>query len=117
MNKVILSGRIKFDVDVKTSKGGKTYVKNKLVVDRVNSQATDDIEFMVFGDNALLLSHATKGSTVELSGEWRVNFNKEKKIVENYLIVREVQVQEIYEDTEDDEVIDTGELPDDDLPF
>ena len=117
MNKVIVSGRLKFGGEAKTSKNGNKYFRDKIVVDRADGKTYDEIWFIAFGEEALLLAHAVQNSVIELTGEWRVNYDKQAKKEEHYLFVKEVQVNEVYEEApmvEDDIPID---MPDDDLPF
>lgn len=120
MNKVILSGVVKYPIEIRKSKNGNGYCKNIISVDRTMNKGSDNITFIVFGDKAMLLQKASQGSNVELIGEWHSNYDKDKKLKEDFLVVQEVNIYEL-EPQQDIETLDMADdvvdMADDDLPF
>lgn len=78
MNKVILSGNICQDIELKQTTGGKSVVTNCIAVQREyknesGSYESDFINIVVWGTSAEYLSkYASKGDRVELCGRWTV---------------------------------------------
>ncbi len=77
MNKVILSGNLCRDIELKTTNGGKEVVSNCIAVQRdfkTNGEYESDfINIVVWGASAGYLSRvASKGDRVELIGRWQV---------------------------------------------
>ena len=78
MNKVILSGNLCQDVELKQTQSGKSVVTNCIAVQREykNEQGAYDSDFInltVWGAQADYLSkYANKGDRVELVGRWQV---------------------------------------------
>ncbi len=78
MNKVILSGNICRDVEVKQTTGGKSVVTNCIAVRREYKGAngeyeSDFINFQAWGTQAEYLGrYARKGDRVEICGRWQV---------------------------------------------
>ena len=71
MNKVILTGNLCFDLELKTTPSGKTVMNNKLAVRRPHSPAvTDFIPFAVWNQPAEYLGkYAKKGSKISIVGK------------------------------------------------
>ena len=78
MNKVILSGNLCKDIELKQTQSGKSALNNSIAVRRDFKDAdgtyqTDFIDFIAFGNQAEYLSkYASKGDRVELVGRWQV---------------------------------------------
>ena len=78
MNKVILTGNLCQDVELKQSTGGKSVVTNSVAVQRDYKNAngeyeSDFITIVVWGQQAEYLSkYAHKGDRVEIVGRWSV---------------------------------------------
>ena len=78
MNKVIITGRLCQDVELKQSTGGKSVLTNSVAVQRDfrNAQGeyeSDFINIVAWGPQAEYLSkYAHKGDRVEIVGRWAV---------------------------------------------
>lgn len=78
MNKVILSGNLCQDIELKQTTGGKSVVTNCIAVSRDFKNAngeyeSDFINIVVWDKQAEYLSkYASKGDRVELCGRWTV---------------------------------------------
>lgn len=78
MNKVILSGNLCQDIELKQTNGGKEVVSNCVAVSRDFKNAngayeSDFINIVVWGNQATYLDkYASKGDRVELVGRWQV---------------------------------------------
>ncbi len=78
MNKVILSGNLCRDIELKQTTGGKLVVTNSIAVKRDFKNAngeydTDFIYFQVWGGQAEYLSkYARRGDRLEICGRWQV---------------------------------------------
>lgn len=78
MNKVILTGNLCRDIELKQSNGGKAVVSNCIAVQRDFKNAdgnfeSDFINIVVWGASAEYLSkYAAKGDRVEVVGRWNV---------------------------------------------
>ena len=122
MNKVILSGNLCKDIELKQTQSGKSALNNSIAVRRDFKDAdgtyqTDFIDFIAFGNQAEYLSkYASKGDRVELVGRWQVRNYVDKNgydrranevVVENISLVTPKKKEE--QPQEDKSV--------DDLPF
>lgn len=99
MNKVILSGNLCKEIEVKQTASGKSVVSNSVAVrrDYKNAQGEYDSDFInivVWGASAEYLSnYASKGDRVELVGRWQ---NRDYDDTQgNKRIVSEVVVESI----------------------
>lgn len=78
MNKVILSGNLCQDIELKQTQGGKSVVTNCIAVQREYKNASgsydsDFINIVVWDKQAeYLKNYASKGDRVELCGRWTV---------------------------------------------
>ncbi len=78
MNKVILSGNLCQDIELKQSANGKSVVTNCIAVKREYKNAngeyeSDFINLVIWGSQAEYLGrYASKGDRVELVGRWSV---------------------------------------------
>jgi single-strand DNA-binding protein len=78
MNKVIITGRLAQDIELKRSTGGKSVLTNSVAVKRDyrNAQGEYDSDFInivAWGSSAEYLSkYAHKGDRVEVVGRWEV---------------------------------------------
>lgn len=78
MNKVILSGNLCKDIEIKQTQSGKSALNNSVAVrrdfkDSDGTYQTDFIDFIAFGNQAEYLNkYASKGDRVELVGRWQV---------------------------------------------
>ena len=77
MNKVILSGNLCKENDLKFTGQGKEVLNNTIAVKREYKNAngeyeSDFINIVLYGSQALFIAtYAPKGSSVELSGRWQ----------------------------------------------
>ncbi len=84
MNKVILSGNLCKDIEMRETANGKAVVMNSVAVQRdyKNEQGgydTDFINIVVWGQSAeYLKKYAAKGDRVELVGRWTVRKYEDK---------------------------------------
>ena len=66
----MLSGTIANEIVVKTSKTGKKFTRNQIKVPRENTtNQFDFIDFVCFGQNAMMLENTVRGAMIEISGE------------------------------------------------
>ena len=78
MNKVILSGNLCKEIELKQTQSGKSALNNSVAVRRDFKDAdgtyqTDFIDFIAFGNQAeYLKKYASTGARVELVGRWQV---------------------------------------------
>lgn len=78
MNKVILTGNLCRDIEVRQTQSGKEVVLNSIAVSRDYKNAngeyeSDFINIVVWGASAVYLSkYASKGDRAELVGRWQV---------------------------------------------
>lgn len=132
MNKVILSGNLCQEIELKKTNSGKSVVTNCIAVQREykNEQGqyeSDFINLVIWGAQAEYLSrYASKGDRVELAGRWMVRkytANDETTRIANECVVesikafkkpKEESTQPTYANTQPNfENISTDE----DLPF
>lgn len=79
MNKVILTGNLCKDIEVKQTQGGKSVIANSVAVQRDFKNAkgeyeTDFISITVWGASAeYLAKYGNEGDRVEIVGRWRVD--------------------------------------------
>ena len=121
MNKVILSGNLCKDIDIKQTQSGKSALNNSIAVRREFKDAdgnyqTDFIDFIAFGNQADYLNkYASKGDRVELVGRWQVRNYVDKNgydrranevVVENINVVNPKKKEE---QSQEDKPVD--ELP------
>ena len=95
MNKIIVSGNLTNNVEIRQSENGKAFAKGSVAVKREfkNSQGeydVDFIDFVVFGKDAEYLSkYSTKGCRVEIVGRLQVRTienNTEKRKVSEIVV-------------------------------
>lgn len=78
MNKVILSGNLCQEIELKTTQSGKSVISNCIAVQREykndkGEYESDFINLVIWGAQADYLSrYASKGDRVELVGRWNV---------------------------------------------
>ena len=124
MNKVILSGNLCQNIELKQTNGGKEVVSNCVAVSRDFKNANGDYEsdfinIVVWGNQATYLDkYASKGDRVELVGRWQVRKYEDSNGTQqrvNECVVESIRVfgKQQKEDKETDltPVKDTG------LPF
>lgn len=116
MNKVILSGNLCKDIELKQTQSGKSALNNSIAVRRDFKDAdgtyqTDFIDFIAFGNQAEYLSkYASKGDRAELVGRWQVRNYVDKNgydrrtnevVVENISLVTPKKKEEQSQDTKE----------------
>ena len=125
MNKVILSGRLVRDIELRKTPNGKELVSNCIAVQRdyKNEQGEYDSDFInivVWGASATYLSkYAAKGDRVELVGRWAnrtyEDNNGQKRTVSDCIVEsitafsskpkeEKKQKQNVWEDCEPNEI-------------
>lgn len=125
MNNVIISGYFKKKSELKKTKNGKDYYKNTLVVPSDNNKGNDWIDFLAFGNEALVLDKINAGVTVEIRGRLHSSWQNEKRynevtvFVDKVMATNNIQDEEAFMDNdmsqvEEDVPVDEGSL---DLPF
>ena len=129
MNKVILSGRIVRDIEVRKTDKSESVVSNSIAVSRDFKNAageyeTDFINFVAWRQTADYLSkYAKKGDRAELVGRWQTRKYKNKDNVE--VIVNEVIVESMTvfssqpkeEKPKEETKAPVEDITEDDLPF
>lgn len=91
MNKVILTGNLCRDIELKATQGGKEVVQNCIAVSRdfKNAQGeyeSDFINIVVWGNQAQYLkNYASKGDRVELVGRWTVRKYTDSNGTQQYI--------------------------------
>ena len=116
MNKVILSGNLCKDIELKQTQSGKSALNNSVAVKRDFKDAdgtyqTDFIDFIAFGNQAEYLNkYASKGDRVELVGRWQVrnyvgkngyHHRANEVVVENISLVTPKKKEEQSKDTKE----------------
>lgn len=116
MNKVILSGNLCKEIELKQTQSGKSALSNSVAVRRDFKDAdgtyqTDFIDFIAFGNQAeYLRKYAYKGDRVELVGRWQVRNYVDKNgydrranevVVENISLVTPKKKEEQSQDTKE----------------
>lgn len=133
MNKVILSGNLCRDIELRRTNSGKEVVSNAVAVSRDykdpdGNYSSDFINIVVWGSQAnYLCQYATKGDRVELVGRWTNRSYEDAKGVRqtvNECVVESIKVFRKNQDTQEDTQeksksswIDDYEITEDDLPF
>ena len=121
MNKVILSGRLVKDPELKKTKNEKDVVSNSLAVkrDAKNEEGKYDVDFInfiVFDQGAsFLANYAKKGATLELCGRWQTRKFKDKDGKDR--VANEVLVDNIGIIKQAEEKQENYEVVDGDIPF
>lgn len=65
MNKCLFIGNLVKDIDLQTSKGGKSYLNNSIAVSRKGGDGSDFFNITAFGKTAEVISkYFTKGSRI-----------------------------------------------------
>lgn len=122
MNKVILSGNLCKDNELKQTQNGKSALNNSIAVRREFKDAdgtyqTDFIDFVAFGNQADYLNkYASKGDRVEIVGRWQVRNYVDKNGYDrraNEVVVENINV--VNSKKKDDQSQESK--PVDDLPF
>lgn len=127
MNKVILSGRLVRDIELKQTQSGKEVVSNCIAVQRdykneKGEYDSDFINIVVWGASATYLSkYAAKGDRVELVGRWNVRTyedNQGQKRTANDCIVESITAFSNKKKEEKEQVKPNVWMDDDgDIPF
>lgn len=130
INKVIYSGRIATDLQLRKSKNDKSYVFFNIAVPRqYDNDKTDFINCVVWGKQAeSLVNYQSKGNLIIIEGSTETykkdNINMSRCLVEKTIFLenkKELKTEEIKEDTaispaeEDKGTVKS--ISDDDLPF
>lgn len=90
INITLITGRITRDVELKYSKGGKSYCKFSVAVDRPFKKGeTDFINCSAFGKTAeLIVQYMRKGSKLGIQGRLQMNqYEKEGTKVTTYEVI------------------------------
>ena len=78
MNKVLLTGRIVRELELKTTSTGKEVVNYSLAVN-LNKDTTEFIDITTFGEIAKsLTTYCSKGDLIEVEGQLRTNTYKDE---------------------------------------
>lgn len=133
MNKVILTGNLVRDCELKQTQSGKSVVSNAVAVRRDMKDAngeygTDFIEFVAWGNQAEYISrYGRKGDRVEIVGRWQQrNFsdrNGNNRRVDECIVEsisafsRQDQQQTAPKQTEKPQAPSFDDISDDNLPF
>lgn len=125
MNKVIISGNLCRDIELRQTPNGKDVTSNCVAVQRERkeadgSYASDFINIVVWGAQATYLSnYAKKGTRVEVVGRWATrnyddpNTGDKKRVDE--LVVESIKAFTKRDDNTPED--DTVEITEDELPF
>lgn len=125
MNKVILTGRIVKDIELRTTQSGKSCMINTIAVRRDFKNANGDydsdfINFLVFDAQAEYLSkYAAKGLLIELVGRWQHRSYQNREGGTSYadeVIVESVSILEKKKEEKKDEQYESI-ISEMDLPF
>jgi single-strand DNA-binding protein len=108
VNKVIISGNLCRDVELRQTNGGKSVVNNCVAVSRDRkeedgSRKADFINIVVFGHSAeYLAKYSKKGDRVEIAGRWQVRTYETEKGTQtaNECVVESISA---YSQTKNDE--------------
>jgi len=124
MNKVIVSGNLVRDCEIRTTDSGASVVSNSVAVKRDFKNAngeydTDFINFNAWGGSAEYLSkYAHKGDRVEIVGRWQNRQYENKEGVN--VTVSEIIVESIYVNSNKGATVEKEEVnqvSEEDLPF
>ena len=131
MNKVILSGNLVKDCELRTTDGGTNVVSNSVAVKRDFKNANgeydvDFINFVAWGSQADFINqYAHKGDKLLITGRWQVrnyqaqdgsNRTVNEVIIESVEILSKPQTEQ-KEDKPKKTVVNGVEINEDDLPF
>jgi single-strand DNA-binding protein len=127
MNKVILTGNLCRDIELKQTQSGKAVLSNCVAVQRDfknanNEYESDFINITVWGASAeYLAKYGNKGDRVELVGKWRVDTveNNGDKQYYHKCEVEQIKVfsREKKEEKDDAPAPNLTAIDDTDLPF
>ena len=130
MNKVILSGRLTRDAEVRTTNEGLAIARFTMAVDRGKKNGesqTDFIGCIAFGKTAELIEkYVNKGSKILVEGSWQTgSYEKDgKKVYTNDCVVNQVEFLEKKSETAEPTPSNVGDgfinIPDnigEELPF
>ena len=120
MNKVILTGRLVKDPELKKTKTEKDVVSNSVAVKRdvkndKGEYDVDFINFIVFDQGAsFLANYAKKGATLELCGRWQTRKYQDKdgkERVANEVLVDNIGILRQAEDKKENYEVVDGDIP------
>jgi single-strand DNA-binding protein len=129
VNNVIISGRLVYDGELKTSGGGTSYARNRLAVDEGfgEKKTTSFFAVVAFGKVAEKLAAMRKGAPVYAEGRIRMNKREKGDVVEEYAEITLYRVDCLTWDNEPDTAEKTPprppqaaqeyQQPEDDIPF
>ena len=129
INRVILTGRITKDLELRKTQTNKSILNFNLAVDRKFTKETDFIEIQCWNQNAEFLSqYAKKGTLISIDGRIETNVyeNQEgKKIYKTYITAENVEIINQPREKDSDETsVDSDkfghtydEIKSEDLPF
>lgn len=128
MNKVVLTGRITKDLELRKTKSDKSVCEFTLATNRVGSEDADFISCMVWNQQAEnLCKYQDKGSLIAVFGELRTDSYEvnEHKRYKTYVLVSNIEflskktesTQDINKISSKTEVQQTIEYSDSDLPW
>lgn len=130
MNRIILSGNLCKDIELKKTKNDKVYTENTIAVrkdrkDADGNYTSDFINFVCFeATSNYLNSYAKKGDKIELEGQLRVDTwkdNEGKGHSKTYVVVDKLNILTArntnQKTKEDGEFKGLFEITDEDLPF
>lgn len=126
MNKVLLTGRLTKDIELRQTNSGKSVVQTSVAVKREFKENgeynTDFINVVVWGASAdFLKNYAKKGDLIEVVGRWQVrnyqdsqgqNRQANECVAENVSILAHVEPKPVVESNNDDlPPFDANDLP------
>lgn len=124
MNKVILTGNLCRDIELKMTQGGKEVITNCIAVSRdfKNAQGeyeSDFINIVVWGNQAQYLkNYASKGDRVELVGRWSVRKYADSNGTQQYINECVVESIKVFSNKPKEQEPQFEEIaPDEPLPF
>ena len=123
-NKVIISGRITKDLDLRKTQTGLSVLSFNIAVDRIGKdEKTDFIPVVVWRQSAEFLSqYAHKGTLIFVDGhlQTRIYENGEQKTTVTEIVAERVEILSQPKNKEDiipHENVPTVEITDEELPF
>lgn len=129
INRVILTGRITKDLELRKTQTNKSILNFNLAVDRKFTKETDFIEIQCWNQNAEFLNqYAKKGTLISIDGRIETNVyeNQEgKKIYKTYITAENVEIINQPKEKDSNETsVDSSkfghtydEIKSEDLPF
>lgn len=130
MNRIVLSGNLCKDIELKKTKSDKSYTENTIAVrknrkDKDGNYSSDFIDFVCFETiSKYLKDYSKKGDKIELEGQLRVDNWKDdegKSHTKVYVVVDRLNIltaRNTNEKVKDKEPVQMPfEITDDDLPF